>query len=312
MTDKNILQAFHFNVTEEPESIYPFSPVYKVEQDGKSYIIKKTQSPIKEAGKVVNFIERLKENGVSIVTPVPLSVDNPQQIDDAVWIVYPFIDGKKYIGKKQEIYEAGKLLGQIHSLSSANNEESLGTYEEFDFDADEITGDVEKIKQFAEVRGIYIDDETLKQRLICIMEQQDILEKMTLPSVATPYDYKANNLIFNDLAEPFLIDPDHATYLPRLYDIALVLLLFHNELDTAPARIFDVEEWVLFKKGYFQYVKLTELEKEYWQDIVKHVYMDEAIWMMAEFEADWDDPNQLSLLKSLLTFLDNIDKYDLE
>lgn len=200
MTDKNVLQAFHFNVTEEPESIYPFSPVYKVEQDGKSYIIKKTQSPIKEAGKVVSFIEGLRKNGVSVVTPVPLSVENPKQIDDAVWIVYPFIDGKKYIGKKQEIYEAGKLLGQIHSLSSANNEESLGTYEEFDFDADEITGDVEKIKQFAEVRGIYIDDETLKQRLICIMEQQDILEKMTLPSVATPYDYKANNLIFNDLA----------------------------------------------------------------------------------------------------------------
>lgn len=312
MTDKNVLQSFQFNVLEEPKSIYPFSPVYKVEQNGKSYIVKHTQSPIKEARKVVNFIEGLKKNGVPVVTPVPLSVDNPQQIDDDVWIVYPFINGRKYTGKKQEIYEAGKLLGQIHSLSLVNNEEALGTYNEFDFEADEIAEDVSKIKQFAERRGISIEDHNLKSELIRIMENQGALEKLALPSVATPYDYKANNLIYNDHDEPFLIDPDHATFLPRLYDIALVLLLFHNELDTAPARVFDVEEWSLFKRGYFEYVTLTELEKANWQDSVKHVYMDEVIWMLSEFEEDCNDQNQLGLFKSLLSFFNDIDKYDLE
>lgn len=312
MTDKNVLQSFQFDVLEEPKSIYPFSPVYKVEQNGKSYIVKHTQSPIKEARKVVSFIEGLKENEVSVVTPVPLLVNNPQQIGDDVWIVYPFINGEKYTGKKKEIYQAGKLLGQIHASSSVNNEEALGTYNEFDFEADEITEDVSKIKQFAEGRGISIDDGNLKNELFRIMENQGTLEKLVLPSVATPYDYKANNLIYNNHAEPFLIDPDHATFLPRLYDIALALLLFHNELDTAPTRIFDVEEWILFKSGYFQYVKLTGVEKAHWLDILKHVYMDEVIWMLGESEEDWDNQNQLGLFKSLLAFFNDIDKYDLE
>lgn len=170
VTDTKVLQSFQFKVTVKPKSIYPFSPVYKVERNNKHYIVKKTQGPMKRARSVVKFIEGLKRDGVSVVTPVPLSVENPQQIDDAVWIVYPFIDGRKYIGKEREIYEAGKLLGQIHSLSSVNNEESLGIYDEFDFEADEIEEDVAKIKQFAKSRGVSIDIETLKRRLICTME----------------------------------------------------------------------------------------------------------------------------------------------
>lgn len=132
-----------------------------------------------------------------------------------------------------------------------------------------------------------------------------------MPAVATPFDYKANNLVYNNHAVPFLIDPDHATFLPRLYDIALALLLFHNELDTAPARIFNVEEWFLFKKGYFEYVALTNLEKAHWYDVVKHVYMDEVLWMLAESGADSDEPGQLGLIQSLLAFWDDMEQYDL-
>ncbi|MEN1968088.1 aminoglycoside phosphotransferase family protein [Lentibacillus sp. N15] len=312
MSNEKVMRAFQFHVIDEPESIYPFSPVYKVKQDGKSYIVKRTQRPMARAKSVVKFIQHLKQYGVSVVTPVSLSVENPQQIDDVVWIVYPYIDGTTYTGKSQEVYEAGKLLGKIHSLSSMDNQYHLDNYDEFDFDMDEITKDVATIKQYAETRGIPVDDENLRDRLIGIMEKQETLEKLELPSVATPYDFKANNLIYNDQSKPFLVDPDNATFLPRLYDLALTLLLFHNELTTAPARIFDVEEWGVFKQGYFEYVRLTDIEKTYWQDIVKHVYMDEVIWMMAEFEEDWDDSNQLGLLKTLLGFLDIVHKYNLE
>ncbi|HET7616205.1 MAG TPA: hypothetical protein VFK27_04525, partial [Bacillales bacterium] len=50
-----VLQSFQFEVNEEPKSIYPFSPVYKVEKGNRSYRVKQTRSPIEKAIPVVNF-----------------------------------------------------------------------------------------------------------------------------------------------------------------------------------------------------------------------------------------------------------------
>lgn len=212
MRGEKVLKAFLFDITEEPKSIYSFSPVYKVEQGNKSYIVKKTQSPIEKAMRIVNFVERLHKLGVPIVTPVPMRVDNPQQVDETVWVVYPFIEGKAYTGEDKEIYEAGKLLGHIHSLSSSNNDHDLGIYDEFDFEKKELTEDLETIKGYTEKRGITLDDEDIKREMQNVIEQQDALKALELPSVATPNDYKANNLIYNGNAEPYLIDPDNAVF----------------------------------------------------------------------------------------------------
>lgn len=311
MSEIKVLKAFQFEVTEEPKSIYPFSPVYKVEQNGRSYIVKKTRSPMDKAMSIVHFTEKLHGQGVSIVSPVQMNVPNPQQIDELVWVVYPFINGKKYTGKDEEIYQAGRQLGHIQSLSSVNNAEGLSTYSEFDFEEGEILKDFEKIKVQAKKRGLVLDFSDLKDELLCIIKGQQILKRLELPSVATPNDYKANNLIYNDNAEPFLIDPDNAVFLPRIYDLALTLLLFHNEMETAPDKLFDPRQWELFKKGYSKFVKLTETEKENWQAVLKHVYLDEVIWLMAEVEEDWDNPNQIGLFESLLAFLTNTEAYDL-
>jgi len=312
MSMEKVLKTFLFDVTEEPKSIYPFSPVYKVEQGGKSYIVKNTVSPIEEAMKVANFVGRLHKLGVPIVAPVPMSVDNPQQVDETVWVVYPFIKGKSYTGKDEEIYEAGKLLGRIHSLSSKNNEEGLDIYDEFDLEEEEIIEDLEKIIGYAEKRGISLDEGHLSEQMLRIIEQQEALKALELPSVATPYDYKADNLIYNDYAKPYLIDPDNAVFLPRIYDLALALLLFHNVLDTAPDRIFDIKQWSLFKKGYFQFVEITDIERTHWQDVVKHVFLDEVIWLMADFEEGWDDQRQVNFFNSLLSLVNDMEFYDLK
>jgi len=70
MSNEKVLKKFLFDVTEEPKSIYPFAPVYKVEQGGESYIVKNTVSPIEEAMKLANFVGRLHKIGVPIVAPV--------------------------------------------------------------------------------------------------------------------------------------------------------------------------------------------------------------------------------------------------
>ncbi|MCP3774021.1 phosphotransferase [Paenibacillus sp. MZ04-78.2] len=309
---EKVFKTFLFDVTEEPKSIYPYAPVYKVDQGDESYIVKHTASPIEEAMKVANFVGRLHKLGVPIVAPVPMSVDNPQQVDETVWVVYPFIKGKSYTGKDEEIYEAGKLLGRIHSLSSKNNEEGLDIYDEFELEEEEILEDLEKIIGYAENRGIPLDDGHLSEQMLKIIEQQETLKALELPSVATPYDYKADNLIYNDSAKPYLIDPDNATFLPRIYDLALALLLFHNALDTAPDRIFDINQWSLFKKGYFEFVEITDIERTHWQDVVKHIFLDEVIWLLADFEEGWDDQRQVNFFNSLLSLLNDMESYDLK
>ena len=87
-------------------------------------------------------------------------------------------------------------------------------------------------------------DTGLKTILLESVVSQEGLYQAGLPHVATPHDFKANNLVL--IPEPFLIDPDNATWIPRIFDLALTLLLFHNEHDQAPDRVFTIDEWKLF------------------------------------------------------------------
>ena len=78
------------------------------------------------------------------------------------------------------------------------------------------------------------------------------IKNIGLPYVVTPHDYKANNLI--STPNPYLIDPDNAKWLPRIFDLTLVLHLFHNELSSAPDVIFTPKQWMyslpLCKKAF--------------------------------------------------------------
>lgn len=73
--------------------------------------------------------------------------------------------------------------------------------------------------------------------MLQIAGRQTALSARDLPCVETPYDFKADNLIYVAQDRPVLIDPEHALSLPRVFDLALVLLLFHNALDSAPDRV---------------------------------------------------------------------------
>lgn len=303
MNGIKILSKFGFIVTEEPQSIYPFSPVYRVKNGNQDVIVKRTQS---RADSVMKYTEMLKDNGIDVVTPVKLTVDNPQQIGDTNFVVYPYINGTVYSGKEQEIFDAGKLFGKIHSLSPSTNAYDLLEYDVYDFNQDEVTESMEAISQHAKLAKVEIDVEGLKQLLLDSVGHQEELQYTELPHVATPHDYKANNLVLTP--EPYLIDPDNATWIPRIFDLALVLLLFHNEHKTAPTRIFTVPEWQQFLAGYTKYVTLTEKEKVLWDKAIRHVFLDEVMWLMAEYEEDWQNPAQQDLFQSLIkVFLEGSD-----
>lgn len=77
MNGKEILTIFGFEVSEEPKSIYPYSPVYRVKYGDKDVVVKRTQ---RRAKNVMSYITMLKDKGVNVVTPVKLQVNNPQSM----------------------------------------------------------------------------------------------------------------------------------------------------------------------------------------------------------------------------------------
>ncbi|WP_017186804.1 aminoglycoside phosphotransferase family protein [Alkalibacillus haloalkaliphilus] len=306
MDGKEIIKMFGFEVKEEPKSIYPFSPVYRVRHGNDDVVVKRTQT---RADNVIAYTTMLKDRGINVVTPVKLHVDNPQKYEDTNFVVYPFIEGKKYTGDDREIYEAGNLLGQIHSFSPISNTFNLLEYDVYDFNQKEVEESMEAIIQHADKAQVEIDP-GLKAKLLKSVAIQEELQHAGLPLVATPHDYKANNLVL--IPKPFLIDPDNATWIPRIFDLALALLLFHNEHEEAADRIFTINEWKLFLSGYKEYISLTEIEKVFWEKAIKHVFLDEVMWLMAEYEEDWQNPSQQRLFKSLMSIMiDSVD-YNLE
>jgi spectinomycin phosphotransferase len=56
------------------------------------------------------------------------------------------------------------------------------------------------------------------------------------PLAGCTFDFKASNLVF--WLAPVLIDPDHAARMPRVFDLAVALLLIHCDLPTAPGRLW--------------------------------------------------------------------------
>lgn len=306
MNGLEIIKRFGFDSTTEPVSIYPFSPVYKVRDDQKDYIIKKTQSPLKKTKNLLAFTSALKKEGIPVVTPLK----KPQPIEEDVYVVYPFIEGYTYSGKKSELIAAGQLLGEIHALSEETNYHELDVYHVFDFFNHEVEDSIEKIKKHVAQTHVVIPIKKLKEKLLHVVSQQQVLQTIGLPHVATPHDYKANNLVMTP--SPYLIDPDNAIWIPRVFDLALVLLLFHNELDTAPNRVFTPKEWQYFLTGYYKSVRLTRLEKEQWQRAVEHVFLDEVMWLMAEVEEDWQNEAQQNLFKSLVSLLMDMSAYPLD
>ena len=49
-----------------------------------------------------------------------------------------------------------------------------------------------------------------------------------------------------------------------------------------------------------EYIDITDEEKRYWEMAKQHVFLDEVMWLMAEYEEDWQKSSQQNLFKSLI------------
>lgn len=302
MNAKDIFNKFGLEIDKEPISIYPYSPVYKAQIGNQEAIIKKTQRPLDAAQKLMQYIKSLNMAQINIVTPVVADTfANPQAIEEDVFVMYPFIEGYTYTAKDEEIYAAGQLLGKIHYSSPKTNDYQLPVYDVFDFTKQEVTEHMRAIRHHIQHTRHDLSVDLMEEKLIQAVNQQTPLQEAQLPYVATPYDYKANNLIYTPA--PYLIDPDNATWIPRILDLALSLLLFHNELDTAPDTLFTAKQWNLFLYGYSEWITLTDLEKSSWKSAVAHVFLDEVMWLMAEYKEDWMNDKQYNLFASIIQLL---------
>lgn len=306
---EQIFNAFEFTQENSIERIYPYAPVYKIQTQSAQYVIKQTRSDLRESQHIASFLKQLANHNLPIVSPATLASTNPKLVGDDVWVVYPFIEGEKYTGKPEQILAAGQLLGKIHAHSSSDNHEKLGEYDAFDFESNEIESDFSTIKEQLLATQSMIDtpyfDSLLKQTLLT----QTDLKGIPLPKTATPYDYKADNLVYLNSTTPYLIDPDNALFLPRIFDLALALLLFHNVLDTAPNHVWTPSEWQLFLEGYTQSVTLTSLEKSTWVKAVQHIFMDEVLWLLSDFDEGWQNEHQRALYTSIFNTMQQLNNY---
>jgi thiamine kinase-like enzyme len=112
-------------------------------------------------------------------------------------------------------------------------------------------------------------------------------------------DFKANNLVWAARG-PVLVDPDNAGREPRLLDLALALILFHNECAEAPDRLFTVREWQLFLDAYLAHVTVSESEHRLWPRAIDHMLWDEGTWALNDnTDPAWAEARQARFLIAL-------------
>jgi spectinomycin phosphotransferase len=288
----------HFGIRPtHPQSYYPWAPVFPAECDRAAVVLKRASARTPDA--VAAWCRHLALTGIAVVTPVELPVANPATINGRAWVVYPWISGRPYAASPQDLAAAGDLLGRIHSVPIPDLD--IATMHWPEYKPGEPARDLPGLHA---VFAAHAPDDA--HRIAARLDPLGMsFERVTLPAirdaglpmVVATSDYKANNLVYT-LHGPVLIDPDNAERMPRILDLALAVLLFHTELDTAPGRLFSAAEWTVFREAYLAHVTLTDAEHAAWPDAVNYQLWEEGTWAM-EDSTEWHDARQRSLLVDL-------------
>lgn len=121
-----------------------------------------------------------------------------------------------------------------------------------------------------------------------------------LPRTGVSSDYKASNLVFGETGVPVLVDPDNGGLEPRILDLAMAVVLFHNECPTAPDRLFTSQEWTTFATAYLHHIELTPAERELWPAALDHILWEEGTWALEDNDAEaWTNIRQGGYLRDL-------------
>lgn len=291
----------YFELDESVTSIYKYAPVYGHTLNGNKVVIKRTKSQDERLDNLFSWQKHLNHNDIASVKPVEFKSKVYHKIGEENWIVYPFIEGQAYSGSEDQIFKAGDLLGRIHKASTGifdhgfkwdNYDDEF--YEDVAADLEGIEANYTDLFKTAACQTLHAKLHELRTSKCAHLKQIDI------PTVDSTWDYKASNIIYSNQG-PVLIDTDNAGRVPRIFDLALALLLFHTEVQDAPGRVFTTEEWNVFYRAYSEHIELTEKEKEVWQDYLLFVYMDEVLWAISDLEED-EPERQKAFMESLVLF----------
>lgn len=294
----------------DSESLTPWATVLRARAaDGAEAVVKVTATKPERAAAMAAWTTALAELGVPVVTPLALAADNPQRIGDDWWVVYPFIEGRPYEGGADDARAAGDLLGRIHAAPVPDAVlRAMRQYEFTDADFDDSHDDLVTLQE--ELPKHLSDDAApllagVQQLLdrwwntaLPALKAADSDEP--LPRAALSSDYRSTNIVFADDGRLVLVDPDNGGVEPRLFELAMALVLFHREAATAPGRMFSDAEWRAFCEGYSAHVTLTDRERELWPHAVDHMLWEEGTWAIEDTDADgWANPRERGYLADL-------------
>ncbi len=283
-----------------PASLTRFARVYRGRgADGTEVVVKVAGRHPGRVAAMVDWQRAVAAGGVPVVHPQPLRAPNPQQIGEDWWVVYPYVTGAVYSGTSQQIEAAGELLGLIHATDAPT--EGLREYAWPETTTADVQADLQTLQTVLGTRNAAREWEAVQGLARRWSEQHMVLQARDadLPRCGLSSDFKANNLVWA-AAVPTLVDPDNGGVEPRLFELAFVATMFHNECDGAPGRLLSAQEWVRFLTGYGRHVQLTTAERELWPLVFDHILWEEGTWALEDNdEIAWADPRQRAYLLDL-------------
>jgi Ser/Thr protein kinase RdoA (MazF antagonist) len=288
------LATFGFALDCGVSSLHAHAPVFRVCDGRGAWVVKRSGMVHSDASAIDGWLRHLQTRGVATVVAAGGFDPNPRLMPDGHhWVLYPFIEGRPYDGSVADIEAAGLLLAHMHVAGAFNDWGLAAYYRPPHRDAVWIDRHAAAACAAMVVHGV--DDGPFGQRLV--QYRREAVSGGGLPMAGGSVDYKAPNLVFTP--SPVLIDPDHAAFLPRIYDLAIAALLFHCDLATAPGRPWTPGEWRGFLAGYARVVRLDAAEQAAWPEMLRLAWLDQAVWLLGNDPAGWAQPRGRAFLASL-------------
>ncbi|WP_293694106.1 phosphotransferase [uncultured Agrococcus sp.] len=304
-TSEELAKAFGLDFVDS-ESLTPWATVLRGRSsEGQQIVVKRTADSRERALAMAAWTTAVERDGVPIVAPVPLPQENPQQVGDDWWVVYPFIAGDPYRGGEGDARAAGDLLGRIHAVPLP--QDLTAAMRQYEF-PDTAWADVETdLNTLADILPEQLGEQAMRSvRALGQLWWDDSLPALReedanapLPRAVLSSDFRATNIVHSPHGV-VLIDPDNGGYEPRLFELAMAIVLFHREAPDAPARMFSDEEWLAFYSGYEQHITLTDRERRLWPAALRHMLWEEGTWVLEDTDADgWADAREHGYLRDL-------------
>lgn len=294
-------------------SLHPYSTVWRAtvhaEEGDVAAVVKRTWS--RRQPQLETWQRALLADGVRTVAPLVPPVTIEAQTDDGLelqtWVAYPELAGRPWDGSTSDLAHAGTLLGDMHRASEGLDIEGFPDFDWGSDAADSIAEDIEAVEASAAEHWQGADPSRWVDQLRAF---PGMLHEMRQAPMAMPasVDHRASNLLFDDEGAA-IVDLENASMAPRIFDLAVAVLLFPLEHEGSQGRALSRDEWLEFLDAYLERApRLGDLERSMWPAAMTYMKLEWGTWHLTEGVER--DPANLAYLQDLLT-LDEGERYAL-